>query len=77
MDEVELKNIQLSFPSTRSLSRGEGFVEERVETNLGSLLVAVQGDRSKPAILTYHDLGLNCKLVITNVHLDRNYIIKC
>jgi hypothetical protein len=23
--------------------------------------VAVQGNRSKPAILTYHDLGLNCK----------------
>ncbi|XP_021955627.1 protein NDRG3 isoform X2 [Folsomia candida] len=60
MDEVELKNIQLSFPSTRSLARGEGIAsEERVETNLGSLLVAVQGDRSKPAILTYHDLGLN------------------
>lgn len=40
MDEVELKNIQLSFPSTRSLARGEGIAsEERVETNLGSLLV--------------------------------------
>ncbi len=62
MDEVELKNIQLSFPSTRSLARGEGIAtEERVETNLGSLLVAVQGDRAKPAILTYHDIGLNCK----------------
>jgi hypothetical protein len=23
--------------------------------------VAVQGDTTKPAILTYHDLGLNCK----------------
>lgn len=62
MDEVELRNIQLSFPSTRSLARGEGVaLEERVETNLGSVLVAVQGDRAKPAIVTYPDLGLNCK----------------
>jgi hypothetical protein len=62
MDEVELKNIQLSFPSTRSLARGDGFaLEERVETNYGSVLVAIQGDRLKPAIVTYHDLGLNCK----------------
>lgn len=62
MDEVELRNIQLSFPSTRTLSRGEGTaLEERVDTKFGSLLVAIQGDRSKPAIVTYHDLGLNCK----------------
>ncbi|ODM91893.1 Protein NDRG3 [Orchesella cincta] len=60
MDEVELRNIQLSFPPTRSLSRGEGLaVEERVETKFGTVLVAIQGDRSKPAIITYHDLGLN------------------
>jgi len=60
MDEVELKNIQLSFPTTRTLARGDSVSqEERVETQYGSVLVAVQGDRSKPAILTYHDLGLN------------------
>ncbi|CAL8135477.1 unnamed protein product [Orchesella dallaii] len=60
MDEVELRNIQLSFPSSRTLSRGEGLaVEERVDTKFGSVLVAIQGDRSKPAIITYHDLGLN------------------
>lgn len=33
--------------------------EERIETVRGSLLIAVQGDRTKPGIITYHDLGLN------------------
>lgn len=62
MDEVELKNIQLSFPASRTLTRGEGVCqEERIDTNYGSVLVGIQGDRSKPAIVTYHDLGLNCK----------------
>jgi len=62
MDEVELKNIQLSFPSARTLSRGQGLsTEERIETKFGSILVGIQGDRSKPAIVTYHDIGLNCK----------------
>jgi hypothetical protein len=62
MDDIELKNIQLQFPNARTLSRDDSsVVEERVETGRGSVLVAVQGNRSKPAILTYHDLGLNCK----------------
>lgn len=62
MDDIELKNIQLQFPALRYLSRDDSSVrEERVETDKGSLLVAVQGNRAKPAILTYHDLGLNCE----------------
>lgn len=62
MDDIELKNIQLQFPSVRSLSRDDSSVsEEVVETDRGNVLVAVQGSRNKPAILTYHDLGLNCK----------------
>lgn len=62
MDDIELKNIQLQFPSVRSLSRDDSSVtEEVVETDRGNILVAVQGSRNKPAILTYHDLGLNCK----------------
>lgn len=62
MDDIELKNIQLQFPPLRCLSRDDSSVrEERVETDKGSLLVAVQGNRAKPAILTYHDLGLNCE----------------
>lgn len=62
MDDIELKNIQLQFPALRYLSRDDSSVrEERVETDKGSLLVAVQGNQAKPAILTYHDLGLNCE----------------
>ncbi|CAB3226144.1 unnamed protein product [Arctia plantaginis] len=59
MDDIELKNIQLQFPSSRRFS-GEGIcAEKRVHTDRGDIVVAVQGDRSKPAIITYHDLGLN------------------
>lgn len=62
LDEVELRNIQLQFPSARTLSRDDPTVEEvRVDTDRGTIMVAVQGNRSKPAILTYHDLGLNCE----------------
>ncbi|CAH0547385.1 unnamed protein product [Brassicogethes aeneus] len=60
MDDIELKNIQLQFPSARSLSRDDSSAQEEVvETDRGNLVVAVQGSRNKPAILTYHDLGLN------------------
>ena len=62
MDDIELKNIQFQFPNARTLSREDSsVVEERVDTGRGSVLVAVQGNQSKPAILTYHDLGLNRK----------------
>lgn len=61
MDDIELKNIQLQFPSARSLSRDDSTAhEETVETDRGPIIVAVQGSRNKPAIVTYHDLGLNC-----------------
>ncbi|KAG5311429.1 NDRG3 protein, partial [Acromyrmex insinuator] len=72
MDDIELKNIQLQFPALRYLSRDDSSVrEERVETDKGSLLVAVQGNRVKPAILTYHDLGLN---YISSFQAFFNYI---
>lgn len=62
MDDIELKNIQLQFPALRYLTRDDSSVrEERIETQKGTILVAVQGNRGKPAIITYHDLGLNCK----------------
>ncbi|KAI5701411.1 hypothetical protein M8J75_009160 [Diaphorina citri] len=60
MDDVDLRQVQLSIPLTRSLARTDPTVEEvYVETDRGSILVAVAGNRGKPAILTYHDLGLN------------------
>ncbi|XP_043668800.1 protein NDRG3 isoform X2 [Vespula pensylvanica] len=72
MDDIELKNIQLQFPALRYLSRDDSSVrEERVETDKGSLLVAVQGNQAKPAILTYHDLGLN---YISSFQAFFNYI---
>lgn len=62
MDDIELKNIQLQFPSSRSMSRDESTAtEETVETDKGPIIVAVQGSRNKTPIITYHDLGLNCK----------------
>lgn len=32
-----------------------------VETSYGNIQVAIQGDRTKPAIFTFHDIGLNRK----------------
>ncbi|XP_072400114.1 protein NDRG3 isoform X3 [Diabrotica undecimpunctata] len=72
MDDIELKNIQLQFPTARSLSRDDSSVmEEVVETDRGNVVVAVQGSRNKPAILTYHDLGLN---YVSNFQAFFNYI---
>ncbi|XP_062524442.1 protein NDRG3 isoform X2 [Bombyx mori] len=59
MDDIELRNIQLQFPSARRFSGEAACTEVRVRTDRGDILVAVQGDRNKPAIITYHDLGLN------------------
>ncbi|XP_037300021.1 protein NDRG3 isoform X3 [Manduca sexta] len=59
MDDIELRNIQLQFPSARRFSGESACVEVRVRTDRGDILVAIQGDRNKPAIITYHDLGLN------------------
>ena len=66
MDDIELKNIQMQFPSSKSFSRDDPSIEEvRIETDRGSLLIAVQGNRNKPAIVTYHDLGLNCEYFVS------------
>lgn len=32
---------------------------DRISTDYGTILVAVHGERNKPAIFTYHDIGLN------------------
>ncbi|XP_065561521.1 protein NDRG3-like isoform X5 [Artemia franciscana] len=58
--DVELKAVAAISVNGKSLAKNEKLcVEERVETSHGTVLVAVQGPRNKPAILTYHDLGLN------------------
>ncbi|XP_046606852.1 protein NDRG3 isoform X2 [Neodiprion virginianus] len=72
MDDIELKNIQLQFPELRYPTRDEKLIrEERVETDKGTLLVAIHGNQGKPAILTYHDLGLN---YISSFQAFFNYI---
>lgn len=72
MDDIELKNIKLQFPSARSMSREDSNAQEEVvETDRGNIVVAVQGNRNKPAILTYHDLGLN---YLSNFQAFFNYI---
>lgn len=61
MDDIELRSVQLQFPNGRGSLEGTCDLR-RVVTDKGDILVAVQGDTAKPAILTYHDLGLNCKM---------------
>ncbi|XP_055643154.1 protein NDRG3 isoform X8 [Toxorhynchites rutilus septentrionalis] len=58
MDDIELRSVQLQYPNQRGSIVGQCDLR-RVPTDRGDILVAVQGDTTKPAILTYHDLGLN------------------
>ncbi|KAL5021266.1 hypothetical protein ScPMuIL_000421 [Solemya velum] len=66
LTEVELTQIKMEEPKTRSLANPSGgdatsviIQEDDIETPYGNLHVAVQGDRSKIAIITVHDIGLN------------------
>ena len=58
-DEVELQTVRLAAPAARTLAKDEAYTEEVVVTAKGNVTVAWKGDRTKPAMLTYHDLGLN------------------
>ena len=69
-DDVELRNVALQSPLNRTLVKDEAYTEEVVETDYGSVTVAIKGDRAKPAILTYHDLGLT---YISNFQALFNY----
>ncbi|RWS28631.1 NDRG3-like protein 1 [Leptotrombidium deliense] len=62
--DIELLNVEANSPLMRSLSRSDDdCIEERVDTNFGSVTVGRQGidhkTCSKPVLLTYHDIGLN------------------
>lgn len=60
MHDIELESVQLHQTAERNLSATSvPLHEEQVITENGQILVAVQGSRGKPAIITYHDLGLN------------------
>lgn len=58
-DDVELRTVALASPLNRTMVKDAAYTEETVETPQGKVLVAWAGDRRKPAIVTYHDLGLN------------------
>ncbi len=58
-DDVELRTVALASPLNRTMVKDAIYTEETIETSRGKVLVAWAGDRRKPAILTYHDLGLN------------------
>ncbi|XP_060076380.1 protein NDRG3-like isoform X3 [Ylistrum balloti] len=60
--DIELSSIQSENPQARSFSNNATSIliqEDDIETPYGNLHVAIQGDRSKMAIITLHDIGLN------------------
>ncbi len=57
--KFDLFPVRLSDPANRSLAKGNEYNEEKVVTAKGTVLVAWKGDRTKPALLTFHDLGLS------------------
>jgi len=69
-DDVELRNLAVVDPLERTLRKDTIYTEEMVETSTGNVLVAYSGDRKKPVLLTYHDLGLN---YISNFQAFMNY----
>jgi pimeloyl-ACP methyl ester carboxylesterase len=58
LDDIELRSVQLQQSQSRD-SISSACDIRRVPTDKGEVSVAIQGDTSKPAILTLHDLGLN------------------
>jgi len=69
-DECELRTLAIEDPAERTLAKETVYTEEVVETSSGRVLVAYSGDRTKPVILTYHDLGLN---YVSNFQAFFNY----
>ncbi|XP_076449630.1 protein NDRG3-like isoform X1 [Babylonia areolata] len=62
LTDIELMSIEATDPMPRSFANDAAAVllqEDDVETPYGNMHVAIQGDRTKPAILTFHDIGLN------------------
>lgn len=59
MEDLEMQQINLDISNSRRLSSDGSCTEVRVQTDRGDIIVACRGDRKKPAILTYHDIGLN------------------
>ncbi|CDW60015.1 Ndr domain containing protein [Trichuris trichiura] len=61
MEDLELGKLELS-PAALLISAAEShkdYEEVKVDTSFGKVCVYVVGDQKKPAILTFHDLGLS------------------
>lgn len=62
LTDIELTSIEATDPKPRSFANDATAIliqEDDVETPYGNIHVAIQGDRAKPAIVTFHDIGLN------------------
>jgi len=78
--DVELQSVSIKTPLTRSLAKQDqngynyggfsGMTDEIVNTSCGEFVVSWKGERTKPAILTFHDLGLNA---VSNFQAVFNY----
>ncbi|KAK2708709.1 hypothetical protein QYM36_014348 [Artemia franciscana] len=56
----EIISLEVMKPRGKSLEKKKyKYDEVYVGTQWAEVLVAIQGDRRKPALMTYHDLGLN------------------
>ncbi|XP_065561534.1 protein NDRG3-like isoform X2 [Artemia franciscana] len=67
----EIISLEVMKPRGKSLEKKKyKYDEVYVGTQWAEVLVAIQGDRRKPALMTYHDLGLNH---ITNFQAFFNY----
>lgn len=62
LTHIELTDIQCHDAKPRSFNLNANSIviqADDVETSYGNIHVAIQGDRSKTAIFTFHDIGLN------------------
>lgn len=62
LTDIELTSIEATDPKPRSFATDATSIllqSDDVETPYGNFQVAIQGDRAKPAIVTFHDIGLN------------------
>ncbi|KAI0224997.1 Protein NDRG3 [Lamellibrachia satsuma] len=83
LTNIELSDIKVHTPVTR-FDKGDaatstaGFKEDDIDTPLGPIHVTVQGDRSRAAILTYHDIGLTSNSCFQGFfnHIDMQPVLK-
>lgn len=61
MSDFELTGIEIK--DANSFSNSKLLTEESfVKTRYGQIFVTIQGQQGKTPIITYPDIGLNCKI---------------